>query len=357
MIFFQEVRHVRESPHYLLLNTAALAFNLPSLEFHMHSGRTLLTATAIAALSGAALGTDGDRSLSGNRQHQGPPAAAQQPAVDVEWDEAIMILAGELELVEDQEYSRPSLSVRATLAGSGDGSHRHPVGPDQAVTKPRKAVAGHCGTDDFFQDWDVPRFSEAPTIIEVPFRVRRDSSEKPSFISVDKLKASFNIYPAESSAESEEEPQIIGEIFIGENGRYSLATFSASKNRTSLDTFTRVPVDAIREYTLVLRLSSNSSLAYAGELDLGSLLKVEDRKAKPAGDVDIDWSNARVRQQEDDSAIGPRGDLTGDGLVNTGDFNALLSAWGTEDGDLNGDGATNGQDLGIMLLLMETCWG
>jgi hypothetical protein len=46
-----------------------------------------------------------------------------------------------------------------------------------------------------------------------------------------------------------------------------------------------------------------------------------------------------------------RGDINGDGSVNSADLGILLSSWGTSGGpaDLNGDGSVNSADLGILL--------
>lgn len=324
----------------------------------MLSGRTLLTSTAIAVFVGSALAADNGASLSGNREQTGPQAADSRPAVDLEWDNAIMIFAGELQLVEDETSTRASLSEGPSLSDSGKKSKRRSKGPQMADSQRQKPVAGHCGNDDFPQDWDVPRLSTAPTIIEVPFTLSTDS-DGPTFISLDRLAADFDLYQAEFSKAENDSPEIIGEIFIGENDRYSLGTFKASKEGTSLVKLSRVRVDKVKKKTIRLHLSAKSSLAYSGEFDWGSLLKVVDHKEKPAGRIVIDWENASSEQEDDDNdeTISVRGDLTNDGMVNTGDFNALLAAWGTQEGDLNGDGNTNGQDLGIMLGLMEGCWG
>ena len=321
----------------------------------MLSGRTLLASTAIAVFVGSALAADDGASLSGNREQTGPQAAESRPAVDVEWDNAIMILAGELQLVEDETYTRGSLSEGPSLSSSGKKSERRYKGPQMADSQRQKPVAGHCGNDDFPQDWDAPRLSTAPTIIEFPFTLSTDS-DGPSFISLDRLSADFDLYQAEFSKAENDSPEIIGEIFIGENDRFSLGSFSATKEGTRLRELTRVRVDKVRMQTIRLRLSANSSLVYTGEFDWSSLLKVVDHKGKPVGHIVIDWENASS-EQDDDETFTLLGDLTNDGMVNTGDFNALLAAWGTQEGDLNGDGNTNGQDLGIMLGLMEGCWG
>ena len=44
-----------------------------------------------------------------------------------------------------------------------------------------------------------------------------------------------------------------------------------------------------------------------------------------------------------------RGDLNGDGCVDSADVGILLGYWGTPDGDLNGDGNTDAADFGTLL--------
>jgi hypothetical protein len=51
------------------------------------------------------------------------------------------------------------------------------------------------------------------------------------------------------------------------------------------------------------------------------------------------------------------GDLDGDGIVDSADLGALLSAWGTPAADLDGNGDTGASDLAAMLNAWGVCGG
>lgn len=51
-----------------------------------------------------------------------------------------------------------------------------------------------------------------------------------------------------------------------------------------------------------------------------------------------------------------KGDLNGDGTINSGDMGLLLSGWGELEMDLNGDAKTDGADLALILSNWGSCW-
>ena len=317
----------------------------------MLSGRTLLTTSAaLSVLAGSAFAADDGAELANQRSQSGSSEVA------IELIGEIMVVAGDFQLVSENSYTRPSLSEEPRFSPRGHKPERRYGSLLHADSRRVKPVSGQCGNDDFGGDWDVPRLSTAPTIIEVPFTLQT-SGKEPIFVALNRISADFQLFHADSSPVDNGSPEVIGEVFLGDSDRFSLGTFSASDDGVRVERANTIRASRIKKHTIRLRLSAKASLAYVGELDLGSLVHVVDSKGKSVGDVKIDWDNVSSQKKDDDETLSRFGDLTGDGLVNTGDFNALLVAWGTQDGDLNGDGTTDGLDIGIMLSLMESCWG
>ena len=208
---------------------------------------------------------------------------------------------------------------------------------------------GRCGTDDYiFDTKDNPSLSGPRVLIELPLSITYRSAEA-TFISAGRPSAAFDLMEPEFESSDKPSSGLVGTFYIGSKRPRVLGTFRMTEGKYEFASAGRVSTSDLSDGPIYLGLGGNDDLEFAGEICFEDMFQITDADGNKAGDVRVD--------DDEEAELGPFGDLTGDGLVNQGDFVALMNAWGTSEGDLNHDGTTNGVDLGLLLEHLSSCWG
>ncbi|MCH2160307.1 MAG: hypothetical protein MK085_00390 [Phycisphaerales bacterium] len=229
-----------------------------------------------------------------------------------------------------------------------DGGYLLLAGEFASSSRPNEPF-GHCGTDDYSFDTKGPSLESPRILVELPLSISLRSA-KPTFISASRPSAAVELMQAETMPAGKPSSGLVGTIYAGSKGRHVLGTFRMAEGEYEFVSAGRVPTDEVIDGPIFLGLGGEEGLGFAGEIKLDDIFQITDADGKKAGDV-------RVHDDDEEADLGPFGDLTGDGLVNQGDFVALMNAWGTSEGDLNHDGTTDGVDLGLLLEHLNSCWG
>lgn len=209
---------------------------------------------------------------------------------------------------------------------------------------------GRCGTDDHNWESNQNRFQGARFTIELPLRFEAESSSK-TYLTANRPHIALEMFSeSEGSA-----PELTGSIRGGKDGGIQICTFSYSDHDYEFTSAPRVQLAKLEGYPVYLSLDGADGVGLYGEMDFGGAFELTDDRDRKV--QDLNFSQWETSPEEEENEIGVYGDLTGDGMVNQGDFTLLMSAWGTEEGDLNGDGTTDGRDLGLLIQEMNSCWG
>ena len=209
---------------------------------------------------------------------------------------------------------------------------------------------GRCGTDDYNWESDEYQFQGVRFTIEIPLELKSDRSSK-TYLTANRPYIALGLFSEDEGAANE----LIGTIHGGKDGRVQICTFSYSEDEYQFTSAPRVQLSKLEGYPVYLSLEGMGGLGLYGEMDFDGAFELTDDRGRKV--QDLNFSQWETQQDEEEQEFGLYGDLTGDGMVNQGDFSRMISAWGTEEGDLNGDGTTDGQDLGLLIQEMNSCWG
>ena len=209
---------------------------------------------------------------------------------------------------------------------------------------------GRCGTDDHNWESDEYQFQGVRFTVEIPLELKSDGSSK-TYLTAHRPYIALGMFgEAEGSS-----PELTGSIHGGRDGRVEIGTFSYSENEYEFTSAPRVQLTKLAGYPVLLSLDGMDGVGFYGEMDFDGAFELTDDRDRKV--QDLNFSQWESQQDEEEAQFGVYGDLTGDGMVNQGDFSRMLAAWGTEEGDLNGDGTTDGQDLGLLIQELDSCWG